>query len=211
MAYAIVMSEYGGPEVLRRESITVGFPGKGELRLRQTCLGVNFHDIYVRTGLYKTLALPGIPGIEGVGIVEEVGDEIGRLGVTLNDMLGRLEASFSGLRRFTADASHELKTPLTVLRADIERAMSTAQGSEDQLIALEEALHETTRMADLVESLLTLARADEGRYDLHLEPVSLEALLRDARDVYQEVISVPGLSPHARFDLGVWRPLLREQ
>jgi signal transduction histidine kinase len=114
--------------------------------------------------------------------VDDEGDEVGRLGVTLNAMLARLEVSFSGLRRFTADASHELKTPLTVLRADIERAMTTRPGATDQLVALEEALQETTRMADLVESLLTLARADEGRFDLHREVVPLEPLVRDVAE-----------------------------
>lgn len=114
--------------------------------------------------------------------VEDEGDEIGRLGVTLNAMVARLEVSFSGLRRFTADASHELKTPLTVLRADIERAMTTRQGTTEQLVALEEALQETARMADLVESLLTLARADEGRFDLHRETVPLEPLARDVAE-----------------------------
>jgi signal transduction histidine kinase len=114
--------------------------------------------------------------------VEDLGDEIGRLGVTLNAMIGRLETSFAALRRFTADASHELKTPLTVLRADIERAMTTPQGGTEQLVALEEGLQETTRMADLVESLLTLARADEGRFDLHREPVELEPLVRDVAE-----------------------------
>jgi signal transduction histidine kinase len=102
-----------------------------------------------------------------------------RLAVTLNEMIGRLETSFGGLRRFTADASHELKTPLTVLRADVERAMSVPSGSPDQMVALEEALQETTRMANLVDSLLTLARFDEGRFDLHREPVDLDALTRD--------------------------------
>jgi two-component system OmpR family sensor kinase len=111
--------------------------------------------------------------------VETTGDELARLGTTLNAMIGRLETSFGGLRRFTADASHELKTPLTVLRADVERAMHASSSPSEQLIALEEALHETTRMADLVDSLLTLARADEGRFDLHLEPVDLAALARD--------------------------------
>jgi two-component system OmpR family sensor kinase len=111
--------------------------------------------------------------------VADLGDEIGRLGTTLNAMIARLETSFAALRRFTADASHELKTPLTVLRADIERAMTTAQGSTDQLVALEEGLQETARMADLVESLLTLARADEGRFDLHREPVEMEPLARE--------------------------------
>jgi signal transduction histidine kinase len=109
----------------------------------------------------------------------EADDRVARLTATLNAMVGRLEQSFGGLRRFTADASHELKTPLTVLRADVERAMATQSDRREQLIALEEALAETTRMADLVDSLLTLARADEGRFDLHREPVDLEALVRD--------------------------------
>jgi signal transduction histidine kinase len=106
-------------------------------------------------------------------------DELGRLATQLNSMIERLETSFGALRRFTADASHELKTPLTVLRADVERAMHAPPHSTEQLVALEEALQETTRMANLVESLLTLARADEGRFDLHREPVELEPLVRD--------------------------------
>jgi two-component system OmpR family sensor kinase len=107
------------------------------------------------------------------------GDELMRLGTTLNAMLDRLETSFGALRRFTADASHELKTPLTVLRADLERAMSAPPQSTEQLIALEEALVETRRMSDLVDSLLTLARADEGRFEVHREPVALEPIVRD--------------------------------
>ena len=107
------------------------------------------------------------------------GEEIARLAVTLNEMLERLESSFAALRRFTADASHELKTPLAVMRADVERAMSDRAPGPDKLIALEEALHETTRMADLVDSLLTLARADEGRFDLHRERVPLAPLAHE--------------------------------
>ena len=63
MAEAIMLREHGGPERLRLETVEVGRPGPGELRLRQTAVGVNFHDVYVRGGLYRTLALPGIPGI----------------------------------------------------------------------------------------------------------------------------------------------------
>lgn len=109
----------------------------------------------------------------------EDGDELRRLTTTLNAMIGRLESSFGALRRFTADASHELKTPLTVLRATVERAMSVPSQSGEQLIALEEALQEVTRMAALVDSLLTLARFDEGRFDLHREPVALAPLMQD--------------------------------
>jgi two-component system OmpR family sensor kinase len=98
---------------------------------------------------------------------------------TLNAMISRLETSFAGLRRFTADASHELKTPLAVLRADVERAMMDSGHQTERMIALEEALQEVRRMTDLVESLLTLARADEGRFDLHREPVELGPLVQE--------------------------------
>ncbi|MCC6929574.1 MAG: HAMP domain-containing histidine kinase [Gemmatimonadaceae bacterium] len=112
--------------------------------------------------------------------IEASGDELTRLVTTLNAMIARLESSFGALRRFTADASHELKTPLAVMRADVERAMQSPPQSTEQLVALEEALQQTTRMADLVDSLLTLARADEGRFDLHREPVALGPLAREA-------------------------------
>src|ERR1700749_2181683 len=73
MATAIVLRTHGGPEVLTSEGVDVGRPGQGELRMRHTAIGVNFHDCYVRSGLYRTLALPGIPGIEAAGVIEEIG------------------------------------------------------------------------------------------------------------------------------------------
>ncbi|MBA3889782.1 MAG: hypothetical protein H0X64_04560 [Gemmatimonadaceae bacterium] len=106
-------------------------------------------------------------------------DELSRLTMTLNAMFARLEHSFGALRRFTADASHELKTPLAVLRADVERAMNPATSPTERLVALEEALAEITRTSDLVDSLLTLARADEGRFDIVREPVDLAPLVRE--------------------------------
>ena len=76
MEKALILHQHGAAENLICEAVKIGKPGPTELRLRQTFLGVNFHDIYVRTGEYQTLPLPGIPGIEGVGIVEEVGSDI---------------------------------------------------------------------------------------------------------------------------------------
>jgi NADPH2:quinone reductase len=76
MATAIVLRGTGGPGVLTPESVSVGRPAKGELRIRQTAIGVNFHDVYVRSGLYQTLPLPGIPGIEAAGVVEAVGSDV---------------------------------------------------------------------------------------------------------------------------------------
>jgi len=106
-------------------------------------------------------------------------DEVGRLAETLNQMLHRLERSFSALRRFTADASHELKTPLTVLKAGVERAITTPRMPPETLAPLEETLHEINRMTELVDTLLTLARADEGTAPLHREPVDLKRLLEE--------------------------------
>jgi len=110
---------------------------------------------------------------------DEADEELSRLAETLNRMIGRLQTSFGALRRFTADASHELKTPLTVVRADVERAMHPSAGNDERMQALEEAMQEIARMSDLVDSLLTLARADEGRFDLHREAINLEPLVRD--------------------------------
>ena len=121
-------------------------------------------------------------------------DELGRLTSTLNAMLSRLEVSFGALRRFTADASHELKTPLAVLRADVERAMHPRTNKDDRLVALEEALQEVTRMSDLVDSLLTLARADEGRFELVYEEIPVEPLIHDVYETATILGETAGLS-----------------
>jgi signal transduction histidine kinase len=113
-------------------------------------------------------------------------DELGRLSRTLNAMLARLERSFHLLRRFTADASHELKTPLTVLRSGIERSITHPETPADIMAMLEETLFEVNRMAELVDSLLTLARADEGRAPLHLDEL-------DLRDLLSEVAETAGI------------------
>lgn len=78
MSNAIVMHATGGPEVLRFEPVEVPSPKPGEVLLRHTAVGVNFHDVYVRSGLYDTLKLPGVPGLEGVGVVEAVGEGVSR-------------------------------------------------------------------------------------------------------------------------------------
>jgi NADPH:quinone reductase len=76
MTRAMVLREHGGPEKLLWETVAVGEPGPHELLVRHTAIGVNFHDVYVRSGLYKTLTAPGIPGIEAAGVVERVGSDV---------------------------------------------------------------------------------------------------------------------------------------
>jgi len=73
---AIVIRSYGGPDVMRIEPVDLPDPGPGELLVRQHAASVNFHDIYVRSGSYRTLDLPGIPGLEAVGTVVAVGEGV---------------------------------------------------------------------------------------------------------------------------------------
>jgi two-component system, OmpR family, sensor kinase len=109
-------------------------------------------------------------------------DEMARLAITLNRMIARLERSFSSLYRFTADASHELKTPIMVLRAGVERGLTHPQTPPEVMQSLDEALEGVNWMTELVENLLTLARADEGRAPLAVEPVDLREILAEAAE-----------------------------
>jgi NADPH2:quinone reductase len=81
MPRAIRIHERGGPEVLRWEEVDVGAPGPGEVRLRHTAVGLNFIDVYYRTGLYQGPALPFVPGMEAAGVVEALGDGVTELAV----------------------------------------------------------------------------------------------------------------------------------
>ena len=76
MPKAIVMNETGGPEVLRWEDHDPGQPGPGEVLLRHEAVGLNYIDVYHRTGLYPLPELPAIPGMEGSGTIEAVGPEV---------------------------------------------------------------------------------------------------------------------------------------
>ena len=123
-----------------------------------------------------------------------VKDELGRLAETLNQMMTRLERSFAALRRFTADASHELKTPLTVLRGGVERAITTPNLPQETLAALEETLQEIKRMTELVDALLTLARADEGIAPLHREPVDLRGIVAEVQETGELLAEEAGVT-----------------
>jgi len=76
MAHAVRMHAGGGPEVLRWEEVETGAPGPGEVSLRQSAVGLNFIDVYHRTGLYKLASLPAVIGMEGAGTVTAVGDGV---------------------------------------------------------------------------------------------------------------------------------------
>ncbi|WP_420319000.1 quinone oxidoreductase family protein [Ekhidna sp.] len=94
MPTAIVIKEYGEPSVLKEKNVEVHAPAHKEIRIKQTAVGVNFHDIYVRSGLYKTLSLPGIPGIEGVGVVKELGS--GVIDLVEGDRIAYITPNYGG-------------------------------------------------------------------------------------------------------------------
>ena len=76
MTGVVRVHEVGGPEVLRYENVEVGSPGPGQVLLRQTAVGLNFIDVYFRTGLYPPPQLPFVPGLEAAAVVEALGDGV---------------------------------------------------------------------------------------------------------------------------------------
>jgi len=81
MVGMVRVHEVGGPEVLRFEQVEVGEPGRGQARLRQTAIGLNFIDVYHRTGLYPPPGLPFTPGLEAAGVVEAIGEGVSEVAV----------------------------------------------------------------------------------------------------------------------------------
>lgn len=113
--------------------------------------------------------------------VEETGadDELDRLAKTFNRMLTRLDAAFSQVRQFSANASHELQTPLTILRGELEVALRSARTPEEYQATLKSALEEIDRISRLVEGLLLLSRADAGVLRMDRRPVDLAELVEE--------------------------------
>jgi signal transduction histidine kinase len=99
-------------------------------------------------------------------------DELRRLGQTLNAMLERIDAALARERAFVADAGHELRTPVAILKAEIELALAGDRSPQELRAALASAREETDRLARLADDLLVLARADEGGLPIHPEPVA---------------------------------------
>ena len=104
-------------------------------------------------------------------------DELDQLAGTLNDMLDRLERSFAEMQRFTADAAHELRTPLAVIRSEAEVALRSPRSSDEYGRVLENVLEETVRLSRMADELLFLCRQDAGLNPQAGGPVELGPLL----------------------------------
>ncbi len=107
------------------------------------------------------------------------GDELDNLAKTLNQMLTHLDAAFTQIRRFSADASHELQTPLTILKGELEVVLRSARTPEEYRATIESALEEVDRIAHLVEGLLLLARAEAGVLRMDRQEVDLAQVLEE--------------------------------
>lgn len=106
-------------------------------------------------------------------------DEIGMLASTINEMIGRLEKSFKQIKQFTGDASHELKTPLTILKGEMEIALRSKDDVEAMREALKSSLEEIDRMSYIVRNLLDLAKMDVEREATAGETVNLDRIVAD--------------------------------
>ena len=106
-------------------------------------------------------------------------DEIGHLTDVLNRMIDRLQRSFEQARRFSADASHELKTPLTIIRGELEIALRSGELPHGVERTMLDVLDETGRLVHIVEGLLLLSQADAGKFPVGTEVVALSGLIEE--------------------------------
>jgi heavy metal sensor kinase len=121
------------------------------------------------------------------------GDELQRLSDTLNEMLDRIERAFLRVTQFTADASHELRTPISLMRTEAELALRKSRGEGEYKDALRHILLEAERTTGLIEELLALARADSGRETLNMHPVDLRETLRTIAGDWLQVAALRNL------------------
>lgn len=115
------------------------------------------------------------------------GDELQRLSDTLNEMLDRIESAFRRITEFTADASHELRTPVSLIRTEAELALRRSRTDAEYKESLRHILQEAERTTVLIEQLLELARADSGREDLSMHEVDLPEVLRNMETGWRKV------------------------
>jgi heavy metal sensor kinase len=135
----------------------------------------------------------GVQNLSGRLSVPGPQDELRRLTETLNDMLARIEASFKRITQFTADASHDLRTPVALIRTSAELALRRSRTEEEYREALSRILGTSEETTHLIENLLTLARADAGASGLELRRVDLLPPLKKAAEQASVLATAKGI------------------
>ena len=146
---------------------------------------------------------------------DSVDDELGHLARVFNRTLARLEQSFEQLRRFTSDASHELRTPLTLIRSVGEVGLQQEGTTEDYREIIGSMLEEGTRLTRLLDSLLTISRADAGQIALQRTTVRVLDLVRETVSLFEVLAEEKALhlvveADHSRISVEADRILLRQ-
>jgi heavy metal sensor kinase len=132
-------------------------------------------------------------------------DELRRLTETLNAMLARIDASFKRVTQFTADASHDLRTPVAIMRTSAEVALRRPRSDHEYRQTLLRILATAEETTSLIENLLTLARADAGAGDLHFQPIDLRRSLESAAAGAEILAGGKGITfEHHLPDEAVW-------
>ena len=121
------------------------------------------------------------------------GDELQRLSDTLNEMLSRIETAFLRVTQFTADASHELRTPIALIRTESEIVLRKSRTEEEYRNALFHVLTEAERTSSMVEKLLLVARSDSGQNAMELRPVDLRDTTRKVAGKWKAVVESKAL------------------
>jgi heavy metal sensor kinase len=132
--------------------------------------------------IIETVRLIGAQNLSSRLEVPRARDELRHLTETLNAMLARIEASFKSITQFTADASHDLRTPVAVIRATAEITLRKPRAQEEYRRALSTILETSVDTSELLENLLTLARADAGAAGMDMRPLDLSAHVQKARE-----------------------------
>ena len=120
-------------------------------------------------------------------------DELGRLASTFNDMLGRIEDAFERQRRFTGDAAHELRTPLSLMRSQVDLSLARPRTAADYREALEGIDADLGRLTGLIGTLLTLARSDTGRLTIEHVSIDLADTIAVILEQYSAIASEAGI------------------
>jgi heavy metal sensor kinase len=114
-------------------------------------------------------------------------DEVGRLVITFNEMLDKLESFIKKERQFTADVSHELRTPLAVISAEAEHLLSNLPEKSEETSSLKKILKESKKMSYMVSQLLMLYRSEEGKYELSYEVLDLNVIAEEIVNEYKDI------------------------
>ncbi len=143
--------------------------------------------------------------------VPSSGDELQRLAETLNHMLSRIERALDRVTRFSADASHELRTPIAVMRTRVELALRRPRTVVESQQTLEQLHVELIRASTLLDNLMLLARADSGAEQLHIAPANLEDTLGDALAQVTPLADEKRVLLHSTLpDNPIWIPVDRQ-